>query len=143
MFAWLDRLQPFGALFMRLVLGAIMVAHGYSKIIPRGALYNFTHYVATLGMPAWLGYVAAFTEFFGGMLLIVGLLTRVAALGVAVDMAVAIVRVHLRGGLTGHHGQPGFEFPLALFAMALMIVAAGGGLLAADSRLGRSGALRR
>jgi putative oxidoreductase len=139
MFAWLDRLQPVGALVLRLVLGAIMVAHGYTKIIPRGALYNFTHFVASLGFPAWLGYVAAFTEFFGGMLLIIGLLTRVAALGVVIDMGVAVFRVHLRGGLTGHSGQPGFEFPLALLAMALMLVFIGPGRLALDDMLGRGG----
>ena len=137
MFSWLDRFQPFGALVMRLVLGAIFVAHGYGKIIPRGALYNFTHYVAHLGMPPWLGYVAAFTEFFGGILLILGLVTRVAAFAGTIDMAVAIVKVHLHGGLTGHGGQPGFEFPLALFALALMLVFTGAGTLALDDLFGR------
>jgi putative oxidoreductase len=137
MFTWLDRFQSFGALVMRLVLGAIMVTHGYTKIIPRGALYNFTHMVAHLGMPAWLGYVAAFTEFFGGMLLILGLLTRLAALATAIDMGVAIVKVHLHGGLTGHAGQPGFEFPLALLAVALMLVFTGAGLLSIDAVIGK------
>ncbi|AXC13406.1 Membrane protein, distant similarity to thiosulfate:quinone oxidoreductase DoxD [Acidisarcina polymorpha] len=137
MFTWLDRLQPFGALVLRLVLGVIMVAHGYTKIIPKGALYSFTQNVAHLGMPMWLGYVAAFTEFFGGMLLILGLLTRLAALGAAIDMGVAIVKVHLHGGLTGHGNAPGFEYPLALFAIALMVVFTGGGLLAIDQAIGR------
>ena len=73
---------------MRLVLGIIMVRHGYDKIIPSGALYNFSHMVTRLHLPVWLGYVAAFTEFFGGMLLIIGLLTRFAALMTAIDMAV-------------------------------------------------------
>jgi len=135
MFTWLDRFQPFGAFFLRLVLGVIMVAHGYSKIIPRGALYNYTHFVASLGMPYWLGYVSAFTEFFGGMMLIVGLLTRIAALGVAIDMAVAVIKVHLHGRLTGHGGQPGFEFPLSLLAIALMLAFTGSGWLAADDKL--------
>jgi putative oxidoreductase len=142
MFSWLDRFQPFGALLLRLMLGVIMVAHGYSKIIPRGALYNFTHFVATLGMPSWLGYVAAFTEFFGGMLLIVGLLTRIAALGLAIDMAVAILKVHLHGGLTGHGGKPGFEFPLALLSMALMLLFSGPGRFAADDKLGMGSSRR-
>ena len=137
MFSWLDRLQPLGALIMRLTLGAIMIAHGYAKIIPRGALYNFTHTVAHLGMPAWLGYVAAFTEFFGGILLILGLLTRVAAVGVAIDMAVAVIKVHLHGGLTGRNGQPGFEFPLALFAVSVMLVFTGAGLLSIDHVIGK------
>jgi putative oxidoreductase len=137
MFTWLDRFQSFGALVMRLVLGAIMVAHGYEKIIPRGALYAFTQQVAHLGMPAWLGYVAAFTEFFGGTLLILGLLTRLAALGCAIDMGVAVIKVHLHAGLKGHPGQTGFEFPLALFAIALMLVFTGSGLLSFDRVIGK------
>jgi putative oxidoreductase len=56
--------------------------------------------------------VAAFTEFFGGMLLILGLLTRVAALMTAIDMATAILKIHLHGGL---EGPSSFAFPLALF----------------------------
>jgi putative oxidoreductase len=136
MFGSLDRLQPFGSLVLRLVLGVIMTAHGYSKIVPRGALYNFTHMVGHLGMPPWLGYVAAFTEFFGGLLLILGLLTRIAAFGCAIDMAVAILKVHLHAGLTGSGGM---EFPLALFAIAVMLTATGGGLLALDDLVGRGG----
>src|ERR1700760_2925414 len=136
MFGSLDRLQSFGALVLRLTLGAIMLAHGYSKIIPHGALYGFIHMVGQLGMAPWLGYVAAFTEFFGGLLLILGLLTRVAAFACAIDMAVAIVKVHLHHGLTG---PGGFEFPLALFAIALMLVTTGSGLLALDDLVGRGG----
>ncbi len=137
MLTWLNRFQSFGTLVMRLALGVIMVVHGWGKIIPRGALYNFTQTVAHLGMPAWLGYVAAFTEFFGGILLILGLLTRIAALGSAIDMSVAVVKVHLHAGLTGHPGQPGFEFPLALFAIALMLVFTGSGLLGLDRVVGK------
>ncbi len=137
MLSSLNRLQPFGALVMRLVLGAIMIAHGYTKIIPKGALYGFTQFVGHLGLPVWLGYVAAFTEFFGGMLLILGLLARVAALGMAIDMGVAVVKVHLHNGLTGHNGQGGFEFPLALFALSLMLFFTGAGLLSVDQAMGR------
>ncbi|MGI8772349.1 MAG: DoxX family protein [Acidobacteriaceae bacterium] len=136
MFGSLDRLQPFGSLVLRLVLGVILTVHGYSKIVPRGALYNFTHMVGHLGMPPWLGYVAAFTEFFGGLLLILGLLTRIAAFACAIDMAVAILKVHLHHGLTA---EGGFQFPLALFAIALMLIATGGGLLALDDLVGRGG----
>jgi putative oxidoreductase len=104
-----------------------MLAHGWSKVIPRGSLYNFAHMVAHLGLPYWLGYVAAFTEFFGGIALILGLLTPIAALGVAIEMAVAIVKVNLRRGLTGTQG---YELPLSLFALALLILADGPGYLA-------------
>ena len=134
MFSWLNRFEGLGALVMRLVLGIIMVAHGYTKIIPSGALYSFSHTVFRMHLPIWLGYVSAFTEFFGGMLLIVGLLTRVAAFMTAIDMAVAIIKVHLHGGLLGPNS---FALPLALFAISMMLVFTGCGWLGLDDFVGR------
>ncbi len=139
MFASLDRFRPLAVLIARIVLGLIMLVHGWHKIFPRGSLYNFAQLVAHMGMPYWLGYVAAFTEFFGGALLILGLLVPIAALGVAIDMAVAILKVHLHHGLTG---PMGYEFPLSLFALALLVLSSGSGHLAVDSRLGISGGRR-
>ena len=139
MFSWLNRFQGLGALLMRLVIGVIMVAHGYTKIIPSGALYTFGHTVAHMHMPLWLGYVAAFTEFFGGMLLIVGLLTRVVAFMTAIDMAVAIIKVHLHGGLVGSNS---FSLPLALFSLSLMLVFTGCGWLGLDDFAGRNRGVR-
>lgn len=134
MFTRLERVRPVVALIGRVVLGVIMLAHGWSKVIPRGSLYSFAHTVAHMGLPYWLGYVAAFTEFFGGIALIIGLLTPIAAAGVAIDMAVAILKVHLGNGLTGPHG---FEFPLSLLALALLLLADGPGYLAIDRALFR------
>ena len=127
-----ERMRPAVSLLGRLILGAILFAHGWGKVIPRGSLYNFAHMVAHLGLPYWLGYVAAFTEFFGGAALILGLLTPIAALGVAIEMAVAIVKVHLRHGLMGPQG---YEFPLSVLALALFLLAAGPGYLALDGAI--------
>lgn len=129
-----EKFRPVVSLIGRLVLGSIMLAHGWTKVIPRGSLYTFAHMVAHMGLPYWLGYVAAFTEFFGGILLILGLLTPLAAFAVAIDMAVAIVKVHLHHGLTG---PGGFEFPLSLLALALLLLADGPGFLAIDRALFR------
>jgi putative oxidoreductase len=134
LFSWLNRFEGLGSLVMRLVVGAIMVRYGYTKIIPTGALYTFAHTVGRLNFPVWLGYVAAFTEFFGGMLLIVGLLTRVAAFLVAIEMAVAVIKVHLHGGLMGSNS---FAFPLTCFAIALMLVFTGCGWLGLDDFVGK------
>ena len=139
MFNWLDRFQPFGILVMRLVLGAILIAHGYFKIIPHGALDNFTHMVRHFGLPAWVGYVSAFTEFFGGMLLIAGLLTRLVAFLAAIDLAVAIDKVHLHGGFIGPRS---FSLPLACLAIALMLLFAGSGALALDDLMRKGGGAR-
>jgi putative oxidoreductase len=127
-------MRPAVSLLGRLILGAILFAHGWGKVIPRGSLYNFAHVVAHMGLPYWLGYVAAFTEFFGGAALILGLLTPIAALGVAIEMTVAILKVHLRHGLMGPQG---YEFPLAVLAVALFLLADGPGYLAVDHAIFR------
>lgn len=137
----LNNLQPWGALLMRLVLGAAMICHGYSKVIPAGgfhggnmfsALERHSHYVASLGLPYWLGIVSALTEFVGGILLVLGLLTRFAAFLVAVNMLVAIVMVNR------HHGYAGSEYSLALLAIAVMLFFYGAGACAMDRRFGLS-----
>ena len=134
MFTSFERIRPAAALAGRVILGAVLLAHGWGKVVPRGSLYNFAHMVFHMGLPYWLGYVAAFTEFFGGMALILGLLTPLVAMGVIIEMAVAILKVHLRHGLTG---PMGFELPLCVLALALFLLADGPGYLAVDQALFR------
>jgi putative oxidoreductase len=124
---YLNRLQPLALLVMRLVLGAVMVGHGYHKVF--GGLRHHAQFVASLGLPAWTGYVSAFTEFFGGLILLVGLFTSVAAFAICIDMSVAIAKVHWHNGLMGDHG---YEFPLALAALAFALTFLGGGPIALD-----------
>jgi len=133
---YLDRLQPLALLLMRLALGAIMVAHGYHKVF--GGLQHFAHMVGGMGIPIWLGYVAAFTELLGGLLILVGFFTRPAAFAVCIELAVAIWKVHLHNGLMGSPDRPGYEFPLAAAALALALIFFGGGPISLDHVL-RSG----
>jgi putative oxidoreductase len=140
---YLDRLQPLALLLMRLALGAIMVAHGYHKVF--GGLHYHAQMVAGLGLPAWLGYVSAFTEFLGGLLILVGFFTRAAGFAVGIDLVVAIWKVHLHNGLIGSPDRPGYEFALAAAALAFALVFFGGGPIALDHVLrgGGSGAFKR
>jgi putative oxidoreductase len=124
---YLDRLQPLALLVMRLALGAVMVAHGYQKVF--GGLHHHVQLVTSLGLPAWMAYLSAFTEFFGGLLLLIGLFTRCAAFAICIDLSVAIARVHFHNGLLGNGG---YEFPLALAALAFGLVFFGGGPIAFD-----------
>jgi putative oxidoreductase len=124
---YLDRLQPLALFIMRLVLGAIMLVHGYHKIF--GGMHHFVQTVTGLGMPAWLAYVAAVTEFFGGMLILLGLFTRCAAFAICIDLSVAIAKVHFHNGLTGNGG---YEFPLAVAALAFALIFFGAGPIALD-----------
>lgn len=129
---WLNSMQPLGALLMRLALALAVTVHGYEKVIPNGALHHFTHYVASLGLPYWLGYVSAFTEFVGGILLVLGLLTRLAAAMLAVNMLVAFFTVGI------HQGFGVYNYILALAAIAIMLVFYGAGAFALDRRIGLS-----
>lgn len=140
---YLDRLQPLALLLMRLALGAIMVAHGYHKVF--GGLQHHAHMVASMGIPAWLGYVSAFTEFLGGLLILTGFFTRAAAVAVCINLIVAIWKVHLHNGLMGSPDHPGYEFPLAVATLAFALIFFGGGPIAIDHVLrgGGIGASRR
>jgi putative oxidoreductase len=124
---YLDRLQPLALFFMRLTLGAVMVGHGYHKVF--GGLQQHAHFVASLGLPGWTAYLSAFSEFFGGLLVLLGLFTRAAALAICIDLCVAIAKVHFHNGLMGEHG---YEFPLALAALAFGLIFFGGGPIAFD-----------
>lgn len=124
---FLDRLQPFALLVMRLALGAVMTVHGYHKVF--GGLHHHVEFVTHLGLPAWSAYLSAFTEFIGGLLILLGLFTRVAALGICIDLSVAIIKVHLHNGLIG---PGGYELPLGLAALAFALIFFGGGSIALD-----------
>jgi putative oxidoreductase len=118
----LNRLQPFALLVLRLVLGAIMIAHGYKKVF--GGFSAHQHFVASLGIPAWMAYLSTGTEFFGGIATVLGLFTRFFALAFIIEMTAAIAKVHWKNGLTS---QGGYEFPLALVAIAFALGCYGGG----------------
>lgn len=140
---YLDRSQPVALLVMRLALGSIMTAHGYHKVF--GGLHHHAQMVASLGLPAWLGYASAFAELLGGLLILFGLFTRAAAVFVFVDLFVAIWKVHLHNGLIGSPDRPGFEFALACAALAFALIFFGGGPIAIDHVLrggGRGASMR-
>jgi putative oxidoreductase len=124
---YLDRLQPLALFVMRLALGAVMVGHGYQKVF--GGLHHHAQFVASLGLPAWSAYLSAFAEFFGGLLVLLGLFTRAAAFAICIDLSVAIAKVHFHNGLMGNGG---YEFPLALASIAFALVFFGGGAIALD-----------
>jgi putative oxidoreductase len=127
----LSRAQPLALVILRVALAAILIAHGKAKIF--GGMAAHKHFVASLGMPGWLGYFSAGTEFFGGILLLLGLLTRVAGLAVTVEMLVAITKVHLKNGLTGEHG---YEFPMMVCVTAFALIFFGAGPISMDWLLG-------
>jgi putative oxidoreductase len=126
-----------GLLILRLVLGIIFFAHGAQKVLGwfgGSGLAVTVQFMGRSGIPAPLAYLAAFTEFLGGTAVLIGLLARLASLGLAVNMLVAIFKVHLPNGL---FAPKGFEFPLALLAIALALVLMGPGRIALADLEGR------
>ncbi len=123
----LDRLQPLALLVLRLVVGVVMIAHGYPKVT------GFSHFhsmISGLGLPGWLAYLSAAAEFLGGILVLLGLFTRCASLAILIDLSVAIWKVHWRAGLLG---DKGYQFPLSVAAIAFALIFFGGGPMALDS----------
>jgi putative oxidoreductase len=127
---YLDRLQPLALLVMRLTLGIVMLVHGYHKVF--GGLHHFVGFISSLGLPAWIAYLSAFTEFVGGLLILAGLFTRAAAFAICIDLVVAIWKVHWHNGITGAPDHPGFEFPLAVATLAFALIFFGAGPIAMD-----------
>lgn len=124
----LDRLQPLALLLLRIVLGAIMIGHGYHKVFGGGLVEHY-HRVQSLGLPGFLAVPSAFAEFFGGILVVIGLFTRVSAAAILIDMLVAIWKVHWKNGLLAQHG---YEFPLTLAVIAFALLCYGPGPLALE-----------
>lgn len=104
-----------------------MAVHGWQKI--HAGTGHFVQMVHGLGLPGFLAYVSIAAEFIGGLLLIAGFATRIAALFIFVDMLVAITKVHLHNGLTG---QGGYQFVLSLAAISFALILFGAGEISID-----------
>lgn len=127
---FLSSFQPLGLLVLRLAVGLIFLTHGYPKLTRSAAAMQgmFVQH----GLPAQLVYVAGVLETFGGVLLILGLFARPAALLLALEMGVAIVKVHSGRGIMALHE---YEFPLALGTACLALATVGAGVLSGDHLL--------
>ena len=143
---WLFQTDPAWPLFIvRLGLGIVFFAHGAQKVFGWFGGYGLKGtlgYFKSLGIPTALGVIACFAEFLGGIAMLVGFLARVAALGLAIDMLVAIATVHkphgffLNWGVVQGKGH-GYEMNLVLIAMALAILFGGAGAWSIDLSLSR------
>jgi putative oxidoreductase len=128
----------FDTLSLRVGAGAIFAAHGSQKLFGWFGGYGLegtAGWMASIGLEPGLlmAALAGSAEFFGGLFLIVGLLTRPAALVLAFTMIVAIVSVHLQNGL--FMANNGYEFGLALLAISVGLVFRGAGSLSVDRLL--------
>lgn len=135
-------------LVARLVLAVVMFAHGAQKLFGmfggRGldATYAF---FAGFGIPPWLGTLAIIAEFGGAVALLLGLLGRLAAAGLIINMLVAVFVVHGRFGFFmnwgGQQAGEGIEFHIVTMALLLMVLVRGSGAASLDLAATRRNAL--
>ncbi|WP_019677438.1 DoxX family protein [Arsukibacterium perlucidum] len=128
------------ALALRLPIGIIFAAHGAQKLFGWFGGYGLegtAGWMDSIGLnPGMLmALLAGAAEFFGGLALIVGLLTRPAAAALAVAMLVAIFAVHFENGL--FMANNGYEFGLALLAASVSLLFSGAGKLSVDELLAK------
>jgi putative oxidoreductase len=122
----------------------VFFAHGAQKMLGWFGGYGFhgtMGFFAHLGIPAPVAFLIICTEFFGGLGLIVGLLTRIAALGIGGLMIGAIFMVHLPNGFfmnwAGTQKGEGIEYHLLVLAMAAMLLLRGAGAFSADRAIAK------
>lgn len=132
-----------GTTILRLVLGSIFFAHGAQKLLGWFRGYGFTgtmgFFTNVMHIPAVFAFLAIGAEFFGGLGLILGFLTRVAALGVFSNMVVAIAMVHHQFGFfmnwTGTQKGEGYEYHLLVIALTVFFMICGAGAASVDRLL--------
>jgi putative oxidoreductase len=128
-----------GPTIARLALGVVMFPHGAQKMLGWFGGYGYSAtmgYFTHSGIPAVFAFLAIMAEFLGSIGLIVGALSRIAAFGIAVNMAVAIATVHASQGFFmnwfGNRKGEGFEYHLLAIGLAAVVMVKGAGLLSVD-----------
>jgi putative oxidoreductase len=129
---------------LRLVLGVVFFAHGAQKMLGWFGGFGFKgtmgYFTQVAHIPAPLAFLAIAAEFFGGLGLILGLLTRVAAFGITVNMLVAIFTVHLANGFfmnwLGQQKGEGYEYHLLVLAITVALMIRGAGAFSLDRAIG-------
>lgn len=150
-------MQSVGLLFLRMFTGTIFAVHGFAKLfggtgkkvhplarrylgdgfaqaMDRGGVANFSRGLEHMGVPAPrpAAIVVGGTEFVGGVLLITGVFTRLAALALAVNMICAIKLVHWKQGLIG--SATGYMYALSLLGGMLAVLGSGPGAVSVDGK---------
>ncbi len=130
-----------GPLIARVMLGTVMFPHGAQKMLGWFGGYGFSgtmkFFTETMHIPALFAFLAIAAEFAGALALIAGVLSRVAALGIASVMMVAILTSHAANGFFmnwyGSQKGEGFEYHLLALALALIVIIQGAGKASVDA----------
>lgn len=135
-----EGLAPYGYTFLRVVLGLFLIPHGAQKLFGwfgGGGLERTAGFVSSIGFEpgAFWAIMVGGAEFFGGLALLIGFLTRPAALAAIAVMVVAVVKVHFGNGYFNY--AKGYEYPMMWGFLLCIVLVKGGGEHSTDARLGR------
>ncbi len=136
-----ESLVDLALLVLRLALGAVFVVHGLQKFFPQlwggPGIAGFAQSLGGMNVPQpeAMAWIVAGWELVGGAFVAVGILPRIAALGLLADMICAVALVHLRNGFFAQNR--GFEYPMTLGVIALAIVIAGSGKYALQGAIAK------
>lgn len=136
----LRNLRDWAPLPARLALGVIFVAHGSQKLFGAFGGHGFAATAQMLGQlglqpPIFWGLLLVLAEFFGGLGVLFGLLTRLSGVGISIVMIVAIATIHGKNGFFLQN--QGFEYNLALLGLAISLLFSGAGKLSIESLFAR------
>ena len=133
-----------GAFIARIALGIVILPHGLQKLLGLFGGPGFSgtvDYFVSSGLPAFVAILIIIGESFGALGLILGFLSRLAALGITIIMLGAIITVHLQNGFfmnwDGSKAGEGFEFHLLAIGLALIVLIKGGGIWSVDGAIAK------
>ena len=142
---WIATPNDWTLTLLRLAAGIMILAHGLQKTLGWFGGPGFSAQMAGFeagGIPAVFAFLAIMAEFIGGIGLILGALTRIAAFGLAVNMVVAVYMFNWANGFFmnwgGRQKGEGFEFHMLAIAMAIVLMAKGGGAASVDRAIAKS-----
>jgi len=127
-------------MILRVLLGVVFFPHGMQKLLGWFGGYGFDgtmgFFTGTLGIPAFLAFLAIIAEGLGALGLITGFLTRLSAFGIGVNMVVAVLMLHFKNGFfmnwSGKQAGEGYEYHLLVIAIAIALMIKGGGKWSVD-----------
>lgn len=130
--------------FMRIMVGLVYFPHGAQKMLGLFGGYGFSatmqFFTSQAHIPAIFAFLAICAEFFGGLGLILGFLTRIAAFGIFIEMLVAVLLIHRHFGFFmnwyGNQKGEGFEYHLLVFALTIPLMIRGAGAFSLDGLFG-------
>ncbi|MCF7908291.1 MAG: DoxX family protein [Candidatus Omnitrophica bacterium] len=133
-------MKSYATLPLRLALGAVFIFHGLQKafgLFGGPGIKGFSGMLAGLGFPfsEIMAILVAYVELIAGILLVLGVLTRISSLSLLIIMIVALLKVHLAKGFSIMNG--GYEYDLVLILICLSLIISGGGKLSLGQKLNK------